>query len=67
MYEPVSYNDGMPTQVLPPHLIERNRKKICSACKETIDSKDTTLSKAFRKHIEENHRNRDPIEFAKTK
>ena len=53
--------------ILPPHLVERNRKKVCSVCNEEIDRKDSTLSQAFRKHVEENHRPKEPEDFAKTK
>ena len=47
---------------LPPHLVEKADKKHCSVCKEVIEPKDGSLSKAFRSHIEEKHHPTRPVE-----
>lgn len=42
---------------LPPYLVQHGNKKLCSACNHPfpLDAKPS-LSRAFRKHVEEIHR-----------
>jgi len=49
--------------VLPPHLIEQNGKKVCSACRQEIHkASQPSLSQAFRTHVIEKHKPKDDFQ-----
>ena len=53
----------MTHSILPPHLVRDGNEKRCSACNHRfpIDAKPS-LSKAFRKHVEEVHRSKSAMD-----